>query len=189
MKKFLDYMIESEKQYEFKIRIAGHSLPTDCANKIEMALQKYEMVSCSTGRTTPIQENPLMFPQIHNCEVTTYDAVLKYPATAPVLQKHLSDVVGLPITHLLVTSATEPFEELMVPKETVEYESLLTNPVMADTDPDAQSKVGNGRVMDLLKELEKDRAECKIGDPTEGTPVGTSEDISPSENTKPVIGG
>jgi hypothetical protein len=190
MKKFLEYITESEKKYEFKIRIAGHDIPEDRATKLETALQKYELVSFASGRKTPIQENPLHFPQIQNCEVMTYDVVVKYPATATILQKYLADTVGLAETHVLVTSPTEPFEELVNPATKNDtYEPILSKTEMEDADPDAQSKVGANRVMDLLKELEQARAERTTGNPTEGTPVGDSNDISPTVNTKSVVGG
>jgi hypothetical protein len=50
-----------------------------------------------------------------------------------------------------------------------------------------QESVGNNRVMDLLKELEKARKE-KDNDPMEGAPVGESKDIDDSENAKSPIG-
>jgi len=171
MKKFSDYLVESKKQYEFKVRFAGPTSPNQM-DLLEMSLSKYELISSSKGRTTPIQENPLFFPQIQNCEITTYDVVLQYPVTATILQKYLAETFGISETHILVTSATEPFEELISPiKKEKAYEPLLTTEKMEDADPNAQRKVGTNRVMDLLKELEKCNSEK-----------------DPIENTKPVIG-
>ena len=53
MKKFAEYLTESTKTYKFKIRIAG-DLPEDCENKMETALNKYEVVGFSKGKTTAV---------------------------------------------------------------------------------------------------------------------------------------
>jgi len=66
---------------------------------------------------------------------------------------------------------------------------LLTKTEMGNSDPNAQPKVGTHRIMDLLKELEVARQERTEGNAIENTPVGSSKDISPEQNNKPVIGG
>ena len=190
MKTFFDYIAESEKQYDFKIRVAGPK-GEGITDKLESALKKYDLISVSTATKTPIQEMPLHFPNVQNVEIYTHDVKVRYPVTAAVLRKYVGDCLGITETHILVTSPTEPFEELTPnPAEKADvYEPLLPKEEMEQADPKAQDKVGTNRVMDLLKELEAARAERKEGNPTEGAPRGSSKDISPKTNTKSVVGG
>jgi|TARA_R110000851_G_scaffold19575_1_gene60136 hypothetical protein len=187
MKSFIEHLTESEKVYEFKIRVAGE-LPEGFDDKLEMILKKYDLVSISSGTKTPIQSTPYHFPRVQNAEVYTFDAEVRYPITSPILQSYISDCCGISKTHLVVTSATEPFEELAKDEEASKpYEPKLTTLEMEQADPDAQKQVGEPRVMDLLRELEAARKE-RNQEPTAGTPTGESTDISPDSNTKSVIG-
>ena len=80
MKTFTQILNESKKTYEFKIGVAG--APTDgIQDSLETALKKFDLISMSTGKKTPIQERPLDFPQLQNMEVTYYDAEVAYPTT------------------------------------------------------------------------------------------------------------
>ena len=63
MKSFNEYLVESKKTYKFKIKAAGE-LPENFTDKMETALNKYEVVSFNKGATTPIDKTPLDFPQI-----------------------------------------------------------------------------------------------------------------------------
>ena len=63
MKTFAEYLTESKKTYEFKVGVAGE-LPEGFADHMETALQKYGVMKMSAGKSTPIQERPLDFPQL-----------------------------------------------------------------------------------------------------------------------------
>lgn len=157
MKSFNEYLTESKKTYKFKIRAAGE-LPEGFVDKLETALNKYEIVNFSKGTTTPITERPLDFPRLTNCEVTTFEVELGYPTTGHVLESYLTLNIDHPASHLIVRGEnenTEQYQENSTEKET--YDSLLATEEMGGES--AQDQVGQTRVMDLLKELEKTRQE------------------------------
>ena len=84
MKTFKSFLTESEKTYKFFVRVAG-DLPEGFVDKMERNLNKYELLKLSAGKRTPIQEKPMDFPQLQNCEVTHYEVELKYPTKANLL--------------------------------------------------------------------------------------------------------
>lgn len=96
MKRFLDYLIESaeDKKYAFKIKIAG-PLPENCEDCIEAALEKYKVCRFTKGKSTPIQENLLDFPEIKNAEMTVFEAEVDYPATSAVVAELISSATGI----------------------------------------------------------------------------------------------
>ena len=63
MKRFAEYLTESKKTYNFKVRVAGE-LPENFADDMERALTKYEIVKISNGKKTPITEKTVRFPSI-----------------------------------------------------------------------------------------------------------------------------
>lgn len=159
------YLFESKKTYKFKIRAAGE-LPEGFEDSLETALNKYQIVNFTKGKRTPITERPLDFPQLQNCEVTSYDAELSYPTTNHVLESYLSLELNFPDTHLSVHTDSEPLElEQTIDKNEKDYTSLLATEDLGGES--AQDKVGENRVMDLLKELEQARKENEF-DPIRG---------------------
>jgi hypothetical protein len=164
MKSLKEFLTESKKTYKFKIRAAGE-LPEGFVDKLETALNKYEVVSFSKGKTTPITERPLDFPQLTNCEVTTFDAEVSYPTTSHILESYLTLNTDYPASHLIVRGENEESEKYQEQKEEKEYNALLTTEELGGES--AQDQVGDKRVMDLLKELETAKKENKF-DPTKG---------------------
>lgn len=81
MKSFKEYLTESKKIYEFKVKIAG-SVPKDATTLIKSALSQFEVSSVSTGRTSPIQERQVDFPEHKNVSLTIFDVKTSYPATS-----------------------------------------------------------------------------------------------------------
>ena len=184
MKTFAQFLTESEKTYKFFIRVAGE-VPEGFVDTMENNLNKYEVVKLSTGKRTPIIEKPMDFPQLQNMEVTHFEAEVKYPTTAHVLEQYLVANCSVPHSHLIVRGEFDPVERQQSETTDEPYEAKLTTEDMGGDS--AQGEVGGARVMDLLKELETARKEREI-DPMEGAPTGESKDISDVENTKAVVG-
>lgn len=164
MKSLSEYLIESKKTYKFKIKAAGE-LPENFEDKMETALNKYEVVKFTKGSTTPIDKTPLDFPSLQNCEVTHFEAEVSYPVTSHVLQEYLSTETACSKERLRVRGENEPLEEYQQDEAEKPYETLLTKNDMGGES--AQQSVGQNRVMDLLKELDKVKKENQY-DPTKG---------------------
>lgn len=156
MKTFKDILTESKKTYKFIVRVAGE-LPEGFAGHLETNLKKFDLVSLSSGKRTPIQERPLDFPKLQNTEVHTFEAEVSYPTTPAVLQEYLIHNCVVAAENLIVRVPGEPLELVQATKEEGTYESLLNTEDMGGES--AQPNVGENRVMDLLKELEKARKE------------------------------
>lgn len=187
MRSFSEILNESKKSYPFKIGVAGE-LPEGFADTLETALKKFGVTSLTSGKTTPIQERPLDFPQLQNMEVTYFDAEVNYPTTPQVLRGYLGTVCAVTESNIMVRRPDEPLEYYQegMPKDgETTYETLLTKEDMGGTS--AQPDVGGNRVMELLKELEQARKE-REHDPAAAAPVGESEDISDVQNSKSPIG-
>lgn len=194
MKSFVDYLTESEKTYFFKVCVAG-DLPEKFEEHMEVSLQKYSLKNITNGKRTPIQERPLDFPNLQNMEVTYFDVELAYPTTDQVLEEYIGSCTRIPRSHIRVVN---PYarDTIAAGEQTGDarteskgpYEALLDSeyqdPIESKT---AQQNVGDNRVMELLKELEKARSE-REHDPMEAAPKGESQDIKNVENATSVLG-
>ena len=88
MSTFKDYLTESTKSYDYKIKIAGAKKDIDM-NALETALQKFDLASMSAGKTTPIMTLPLDFPALSNEQVTIFDVTTNYPESPRVMKCRL----------------------------------------------------------------------------------------------------
>ena len=160
MSTFKDYLTESNKSYDYKIKIAGEPKDID-KNRLETALQKFEVAKMSAGKSTPIQSIPLDFPRLSNEQVTIFDVTTSYPASVNVMQEYLSDYMRIPATHLVVRKPGEPTEEYqdqMQVAKTSEYKNKLLDLEMTDSPKvNAEDFHSTKANMSLLKELLKDR--------------------------------
>ena len=158
MSTFKDYLAESVKSYDYKIKVAG-AIDKDFANKMETALAKFEVAKMSAGKKTPIMTMPLDFPMLSNEEVTIFDVTTNYPVSVRELKEYLSDRMRVPATHIVVRKPGEPTEQYQADMQIKsEYRNKLHDieySDMAKINPeDLHSTKAN---MSLLKELLKDR--------------------------------
>lgn len=95
MNSFSDYYNLSKKDYEYKLKIACCEFSEDHKARIKDALQKYDLKGDITYKKTPLQENPMDFPNLNNVEVYIADLVVLYPASPETLRGYLADVTGI----------------------------------------------------------------------------------------------
>ena len=186
MSTFSHYLTESTKSYDYKIKVAG-ALPEGFANKMETALQKFDVANMSAGKKTPIMTMPLDFPQLSNEEVTIFDVTTNYPASVRELKEYLGVYMNLPQTHIVVRKPGEPTEEyqeqMQVAKKS-EYANKLLDIEYKDAPKvNAEDFHSTKANMSLLKELLKDR-EDKY-EIEKGSDNKTQDTQSNEEESKP----
>jgi len=187
MSTFKDYLAESVKSYDYKIKVAG-AIDKDFANKMETALAKFEVAKMSAGKKTPIMTMPLDFPMLSNEQVTIFDVTTNYPTTSREMKEYLSDIMRIPATHIVVRKPNEPSEEYQTQMDVAkksEYKNKLHDieySDMAKINPeDFHSTKAN---MSLLKELLKDRQENK--DHPKGGETGVQSHIEEKGTPSPL---
>jgi hypothetical protein len=165
MKTFKEHLLESQKRYDFRIKIAG-DFTTEQESNLKKVLDKYAVSGWKKAGKTPIQELPLDFPQIKNCEVNIYEVTLDYPTTQHELTEFIANQCGVNKSHLAVRRPGEPTEEYQHVEEKREG-ALLTDPDYKEA-PNAKfedfygDKYNTGFVKelnDLLKLQRKERGE------------------------------
>lgn len=158
MKSFKDYLTESKKVYSFKIKVAGE-LPENFNEKLKTSLERFSVVKLSAGKRSPISEAPADFPTMKNTQVTVFELDVNYPTVSPVLAEFVAQATGLPYHCVKVRNSQDP-EETFQPAQVGDTKDLLTDDTLEDIDG-GQKAVGQNRVMELLKELDKVNADRK----------------------------
>jgi hypothetical protein len=197
MKNFKEYLTESKKQYDFRIKIAGE-FTTEQEDTMKRLLGRFTVDNTlsSVKRTkTPIQAVPLDFPQVKNCEVSIYEVTLDYPTTQYELTEYLSTELGVGKSHLVVRSPHEPTEEYQH-QEPKREGALLNDPDYKEAgSPKFEDyygdKYNSGFVKELNDILKLQRKERGEEIPTEGaakfntdSPEGTGSLLKQAEDLR-----
>jgi hypothetical protein len=164
MTDFKQYLAESTKEYDYRIKVAG-DLSEDFAAVLETALKKYEVKSLSKGKKTPIQEVPLDFPNLKNQAVTIFELKTSYPASVFEMHSYISNIMRLQPNQLVVRKPGEPTEEYQVEikakaEKKSEFRSVLQDVEYKDAPKVKADEIyGDKANQSLLKELLKARKE------------------------------
>jgi len=137
MKKFQEYLAESERTYSYRIKIVGDFEPA-LIKALEEKLKQFDPVKVSAVKKTPIQLKPADFPAHANESVSSMDCEFRYPAIEPQVQQ-IAQLLGLDPNRIrLLTTAYE--DSMAEEKEKVEEQN---KDLLTDTDypaPDAEQK-------------------------------------------------
>jgi hypothetical protein len=137
MKNFQQYLTESERTYNYRIKIVGDVFP-GFLKELENKLSQFDVVKLTAGKTTPVQAKPADFPAYENDRVTSMDVEFRYPAIEPQI-KQIAQLLGLDPNRIVML--TTPYED-SVDEERNKVEEQNKD-LLTDTDfpaPDAEQK-------------------------------------------------
>jgi hypothetical protein len=195
MKPFLNYLTESEKTYEFRIKIANID-PNDQMDRLESVLEAYCLESLSKPKRLPIKESDIDFPSFKNCQLYLMDVTLKYPCNNDQLRAIIAERMNIPAAHIVVVPLNHPEEQRRWDLEGNDVrvfakgESVLDKPYEDNAEGTKAGK-DYAASTSLLKELSKPKMEIE-GDTTpkaktlndipqgESSPVGSKQNKIPS---------
>ena len=196
MSTFKDYLTESAKSYDYKVKVAG-DISDDFASRMETALQKFEVAKLSSGKKTPIMTLPLDFPALSNESVTIFDVTTNYPVAVNTLKEYLADYMNMNSSLIVVRKPGEPTEEYQADMQIgqkSEYANKLMDIEMKDAPKvKAEEFYGDKYNMGMLKELMKTKAETKdqpkekedaMSKEEKGTPSPFSKATNPHPDPK-----
>jgi len=109
MKPFAKYLAESEKTYNYRIKIVG-DVPNTFVKELEGKLTQFDIVKISKPKTTPVRKEIPDFPAFPNQPMSIVDVEFRYPAIEPQI-KQLAQLLGMDPNRIVMS--TVPYEESM----------------------------------------------------------------------------
>lgn len=137
MKNFKEYLTESQRTYNYRIKIVGDLAP-GFIKALEEKLAQFEIVKKTESKATPVQAKPADFPAYDNDRVTSFDVELRYPAIEPQIQQ-IAQLLGLDPNRIRML--TVPYEDSMATEK--EKIADQNHDLIDDTDypaPDKEQK-------------------------------------------------
>ena len=136
MKPFAKYLAESERTYNYRIKVVG-DVPDGFFKELRDKCAQFDVVKMSDAKSTPVRRVIPDFPAFPNQPMKIVDVEFRYPAIEPQI-KQLAQLLGLD-PNRIVMMATPYEESLDIESEKIadQNRDLLDSPYPA---PDAQQK-------------------------------------------------
>ena len=100
MKLFRDYLAESQKTYNYRIKIAGDVSP-EFMRGLKEKMAQFEPVKIGELKSTPVQKVPTDFPNFENERINFFDVEFRYPAIHPQIT-NMAQMLGLDPNRLIM---------------------------------------------------------------------------------------
>jgi hypothetical protein len=188
MKTFKEYLAESKKTYDFKIKIAG-DFSSENEGILRQGLEKYSVSGFKKVSTTPTQALPLDFPRVKNCEVSVYEVSLEYPTTSFELREYITASCQLGTDHVVVRNPNEPSEAYQQPSEKREG-ALLNDPDYKEVPAVDSTKYYGAEYNTSFVKALNDNLKANRKERGEVIPAGdsgkTTNDVA-QNNTSPIV--
>jgi hypothetical protein len=104
MKNFKEYLSESQKTYNYRIKLVGDLQP-GFVKALEEKLKQFEPVKIGTVKTTPVQSRPADFPAFENDRVSHFDCEFRYPAIDAQIRQ-LAQLLGFDPNRVLMQTVS-----------------------------------------------------------------------------------
>jgi hypothetical protein len=158
MRSFKEYLTESVKKYDFKIKVAS-DVSSENETKLKGLLERFSVAEFKKTGKTPIQDLPLDFPKVRNTEVSIYEVTLNYPTTTQELQQYISSEMKMHESYVVVRTPNEPTEEYQQPVEKRTGALLNDSEYKEATNANSKDYYGQEYNTNFLKSLSADAAE------------------------------
>jgi len=135
MKSLKEYLTESEKTYEFRLR-SLNEISDEHMDRVESHMRKYSMESMGAPKKT-IMHKPRGFGDVGAREIYTYDIKTKLPATTNAIQEEIASICGVSLGEMIVNNMNEA-EELWEVEEESDEEAKS---VLADAEYGEAEKI------------------------------------------------
>ena len=132
MKNFQQYLAESERTYNYRIKIVGDVAP-DFVKQLEEKLAQFDIVKISRPKTTPVQLKPADFPKHSNDSVTSMDVEFRYPAIEPQIKQIAQLLMIDPNRIIMLTTPHEEGMDSERERVAAQNKNLLDSDYPADT--------------------------------------------------------
>ena len=92
MKTFAKYLAESERTYQYRIKVVG-DVPAGFVRDMKDKLAQFDVVKMSDIKTTPVRKVNPDFPAFPNESMSIVDVEFRYPAVEPQI-KQIAQIMG-----------------------------------------------------------------------------------------------
>ena len=140
MKSFKQYLEESRKKYEFRLKIAKKPSDDEMDRLEKFLRQKYDAIDIGTPKKVNVEKNPRDFRSIGVKDVYMIDFVTERSMGPAMMKAEISQKTGIHERHLELRGKNEPLhvedeeegEDRLEPEDKKKYKSKLLDSDYSD---------------------------------------------------------
>jgi hypothetical protein len=155
MKNFKEYLVESKRTYDFRVRVADCELDSEHMASIERGLKAFDLADISKPKSQPIAHTK-EFANLGPVARKQFEIKLNYPTTPAGVLQAIHQSSGIPAQQIVVRTTLE--DDMPEDETSGDGTVNIGNDELKDQSG-AQDHVGLKRVDSLLKELSASRHE------------------------------
>lgn len=140
MKNFKHYLMESEKKYGFRAKLAAE-LDKAQMESLQHYLARWNLEAISEPKRLPIAEQHMGFDHLRNTEMYIVDMVVNYPCTPQEVQAAIHEATKIPMSHIMVLTPEQ--EVIAAPIAPESDEPILTSDYPAQKAPQLLADLAN----------------------------------------------
>jgi hypothetical protein len=164
MRSLQEYLTESKKDYEYRIKVAGE-ITKEQIDKIKSDFAQFDMIQMAEQSSTPVVKSPYDFPNLENVRVNIFDVKFNYPAGEQQI-KQITELAGINIDHVVVLGTA--FDESMkaeLETQASNSDGALLEKDLPESTKDAKdaSKAYGESFLGMVKDLETRKYEIEKG--------------------------
>ena len=181
MKNFKHYLMESEKKYGFRAKLAAE-LDKAQMESLQHYLARWNLEAISEPKRLPIAEQHMGFDHLRNTEMYIVDMVVNYPCTPQEVQAAIHEATKIPMSHIMVLTPEQ--EVIAAPIAPESDEPILTSDYPAQKAPQLLADLANAL---KSKGVDQQFATKQMGKAktSNDLPQGTSSPIGTLKNKLP----
>jgi hypothetical protein len=177
MKKFHEYITESARIHDYRIRIVG-DVPAEFSQRFRDQLKRFDPVELGELKTTPVLSSIPDFPAYANERVNIMDVSFRYPATDPQIRQ-MAQLLGLDTDRICITQRdyAEGMDQELLGIE--QQKDLLTNTDYPKDTPQQRDLKRDYAAVGIDKAVVKNSAEDAVWTVAGGKtkPAETTNDL------------
>jgi hypothetical protein len=184
MKNFSAYFHETNKIYEFRIKMAHVEPKGEVLDRIKNALDCFQVETISAVKRLPITEH-WEFAQEGACECYVVDVGVKYPTIPGQIRQLIGERAGINANWLNVRTVADALNE----EAGWQVTDSVKSPLLTQEDlggESAQEVVGEKRLSGLIKELSANTRKQEIAGTDNEYASGKTTNEIPQNNTSTI---
>lgn len=186
MKSLSAYFHETNKIYEFRIKLAHVEPKGEVLDKIKNALNAFQVESISPVKRLPITEH-WEFANEGACDCYMIDVGLKYPTIPGQVRQLIGERAGINASWVCVRTMAEALNDEAIWTQVDNAKSpILTQEELGGES--AQDQVGDKRLTGLIKELSSNTRKFEIQGTDNEYASGKTTNDTPQNNTSAISG-
>jgi hypothetical protein len=178
---FKHYLMESEKKYGFRAKLAAE-LNKEQMESLQKHLARWNLEAISEPKRLPVAEEHQGFSHIKNTELYIVDMVVNYPCTPQEIQNAIHEATKVPMSHIMVLTPEQ--EVIAAPIAPESDQPILTSDYPEQKAPQLLADLANAL---KAKGIDQQFATKQMGKAktSNDLPQGTSSPIGTLKNKLP----